>query len=102
MASRAQVNPMNNHTETKHPQAADDFLDITADTCPITYVRTKLKLETMTEGDILEVRLIGAEPLENVPKTATANGHTVLSIEAEQQGGGDVPQRLLIRRGPKG
>ncbi|MHA1597498.1 MAG: sulfurtransferase TusA family protein, partial [Alphaproteobacteria bacterium] len=72
---------MNKNPESKNQEAIDCFLDITADTCPITYVKTKLKLETMTEGEILEVRLIGAEPLENVPRTASANGHTVLNIE---------------------
>ncbi|MBT6406322.1 MAG: sulfurtransferase TusA family protein, partial [Rhodospirillaceae bacterium] len=82
------------------PETIDCSLDITADTCPITYVKTKLKLETMAEGEILEIRLIGAEPLDNVPRTATTAGHTVLDIRPEVEGGGknDV-HRLLVRRG---
>jgi len=81
-------------------EAIDCFIDITDDTCPITYVKTKLKLEAMAEGEILEVRLIGAEPLENVPKSAAASGHTVLAIAPENENGGinDV-HLVIIQRG---
>ena len=41
-------------------------LDITKDHCPMTFVKTKLKLELLEEGDILEVLLKAGEPLENV------------------------------------
>ena len=33
----------------------------------MTFVKTKLKLELLEEGDILEVLLKAGEPLENVP-----------------------------------
>ena len=74
-------------------------LDITPETCPMTFVRTKLMIEKMSPGDIAEVRLKGAEPLENVPKSVTDMGHTVLSLEAENadQSEPDV-FRLLIKR----
>ena len=40
-------------------------------------------LEKMAPGEIAEVRLKGAEPLENVPKSVTDMGHSVLLIEPE-------------------
>ena len=46
------------------------LLDITKDHCPMTFVKTKLQLEKLDAGDILEVLLNEGEPLENVPKTA--------------------------------
>ena len=53
-------------------------LDITKDRCPMTFVKTKLKLEELEPGDILEILLTAGEPLDNVPRTATEQGFTVL------------------------
>ncbi len=53
------------------------MLDITALTCPMTWVRTKLELERMAAGDVLEVRCRPGEALENVPRSAREAGHRV-------------------------
>ena len=55
-------------------------LDITKDRCPMTFVKTKLKLEELEPGDILEILLTTGEPLDNVPRTATEQGYTVLEM----------------------
>ena len=52
-------------------------LDITALTCPMTWVRTKLELERMAAGEALEVRCRPGEALENVPRSAAEAGHEV-------------------------
>lgn len=57
-------------------------LDITGDCCPLTFVKVKARLYRLATGDILEVRLKGVEPLENVPATAIREGHAVLGIES--------------------
>lgn len=69
-------------------------LDITSDVCPITFVKTKLKLEELEPGEVLEVILKSGEPLENVPRSAKQEGHKILKVE--QQG---ENFRLLIRKG---
>lgn len=46
----------------------------------MTFVRTKLRLERMRSGEILNVRLKGDEPLRNVPRAAREEGHTILDI----------------------
>ena len=56
-------------------------IDITGEVCPMTFVRTKLRLERMKSGEILSVRLRGEEPLQNVPRAAREEGHDILSIE---------------------
>ena len=61
----------------------DQTIDITNDVCPMTFVRTKLRLERMKSGEVLAVRLKGEEPLKNVPRAARDEGHAVLGIEAE-------------------
>ena len=49
----------------------------------MTFVRTKLLIEGMPEGAVCEVRLKGAEPLINVPRSARDHGHEVLDIRPE-------------------
>lgn len=58
----------------------DQTIDITSEVCPMTFVRTKLRLERMRSGEILSVRLRGEEPLRNVPKAARDEGHSILGI----------------------
>lgn len=57
------------------------FLDITNETCPMTFVKVKLQLAKMQAGEQLEVLLNGGEPLENVPRSCEEQGYKVLSIE---------------------
>ncbi len=57
------------------------FLDITRETCPMTFVKVKLKLAKMDQGEQLEVLLNKGEPLENVPRSCEEQGFTVLSNE---------------------
>jgi TusA-related sulfurtransferase len=52
-------------------------LDITALRCPMTWVRTKLELERIAAGELLEVRCPPGEALENVPRSAREAGHGV-------------------------
>jgi TusA-related sulfurtransferase len=75
--------------------SADRSLDITQETCPMTFVRTRLELDRLAAGQVLAVLLKGAEPLENVPRTAREQGHAVLAEEAQPDGS----TRLLIRKG---
>jgi len=75
--------------------SVDRDLDITGETCPMTFVRTRLALDRLAPGQVLRVRLRGEEPRRNVPATAREQGHTVLA-EQEQPDGAVV---VLIRRG---
>jgi tRNA 2-thiouridine synthesizing protein A len=71
----------------------DHDIDITGEVCPMTFVRTKLRLERMNPGETLAVRLRGDEPLRNVPRAARDEGHTILGIETD----GDI-HTVTIRR----
>ena len=61
-------------------------LDITRELCPMTFVHTRLALDRLQPGDVLQVRLRGEEPRTNVPRTAAEQGHTVLSVDDEADG----------------
>ena len=55
-------------------------LDITAEHCPMTFVKTKIQLSKLQSGDILEVLLMEGEPLPNIPKSAREQGFKVLDV----------------------
>jgi len=76
-------------------ELADQELDITQDTCPMTFVRTRLALDRMKSGEVLRVRLRGQEPLCNVPRSASEQGHQVLALETDADG----ISTLLLRKG---
>lgn len=65
-------------------------IDVRRDVCPMTFVRVRLMLDRIEAGQLLEVLFSGAEPAKNLPQSAVALGHTVLS-----QGEG----RLILRKG---
>jgi TusA-related sulfurtransferase len=69
-------------------------IDITSETCPMTYVHTRLALDRLRSGDILQVRLRGADPLRQVPASAARQGHRVIASHADEHG----VCTLLIRR----
>ena len=52
-------------------------LDITALTCPMTWVRTKLELERMAPARRSRCAAGPGEALENVPRSAREAGHAV-------------------------
>ncbi len=64
----------------------DKAIDITAETCPMTFVRTRLALDTLETGQILLVRLHGADPLANVPRAAADQGHDPLELTEQPDG----------------
>lgn len=64
----------------------DHEIDITAELCPMTFVRTRLALDRMRPGQVLKVLLRGEEPRRNVPRTATEQGHSVLREEPGADG----------------
>jgi TusA-related sulfurtransferase len=61
----------------------------------MTFVKTRIALDRLAPGQTLLVRLRGEEPVRNVPRTATEQGHIVL----EQRDEADGSVLLLIRKG---
>jgi TusA-related sulfurtransferase len=59
----------------------DAQLDLRGTPCPINFVRTKLKLDQMQPGTLLEVWLDPGEPIEQVPDSLTMEGYSIEQIE---------------------
>ena len=71
-------------------------LDISAEVCPLTMVKTKLLLEKMAVGEVACIRLSAGEPLDNVPRTLRDQGHSVLELRPEAES--TTIYRLLVRK----
>ena len=64
--------------EEKRPAAN---LDLRGVICPVNFVKTKLKLEEMNIGEILEVLIDAGEPIANVPRSIKEEGHKIIKVE---------------------
>ena len=65
-------------TMEKKPDASIDLRGVI---CPINFVKTKLKLEEMNTGAILEVIIDSGEPIANVPRSVKEEGHKIVKVE---------------------
>ena len=60
---------------------ADHFLDMRRVSCPLNYVKTKLKIEEIAIGETLELLLSDGEPVVNVPRSVKEDGHKILRLK---------------------
>lgn len=73
----------------------DSTLDITAYVCPMTFVKTKLQLEEMDEGQTLALKIRLGESYNNVTRSVATEGHEILDERPVE----DHVVELLIRKG---
>jgi TusA-related sulfurtransferase len=70
-------------------------LDLRGTRCPLNYVKARLRLETMAEGEVLELWLDLGEPQVQVPRSLRMDGQEVQEIGA----GSDYRIRVTRREG---
>ena len=63
---------------------SDATLDLRGVICPMNFQKTKLKLESMGTGQLLEILLDTGEPFQNVPKGLDDEGHKIVAIVREE------------------
>ena len=63
----------------------DQILDLKGVPCPMNFVKTKLKLENMQAGEILEVLLDDGEPIKNVTASTKEEGHEIIKVEEKSE-----------------
>ena len=64
----------------------DDTVDITDVVCPVTFVKAKVALEELDDGQILAVRMNIGEPVQNVPRSIKEEGHQILKLDDNEDG----------------
>lgn len=81
-------------------------LDLRGVACPMNFVKTRLKLDKMATGELLEVLLDSGEPIESVSSSVLSEGHLIESSTLiSPQGEGQMLSaeqsdyhRLIIRK----
>lgn len=72
----------------------NDTVDITDKVCPLTFVKAKVAIEELEDGEILAIHLNGGEPIQNVPRSLQEEGHKVL----KQIDNGDGTYELIVQK----
>lgn len=64
----------------------DATVDITDVVCPITFVKAKVALDELEDGQIISIRMNDGEPVQNVPRSIKDEGHQILKLVHDQDG----------------
>ncbi len=73
---------------------ADRELNLEGEVCPLNFVKTKLALEEMESGQVLEVILDSGEPIQNVPRSVREDGHKIIKVQKLE----DETFKILIEK----
>jgi TusA-related sulfurtransferase len=72
----------------------DKTINIKGLVCPYTFVKSKLAIEDMEVGEVLEIILDYPEASRSIPKSMEDHGHKVLKVEKIN----DTDWILVIRK----
>ncbi len=61
-------------------------IDLRGVSCPTNFVKAKLSLEDLEEGERVEILLDDGEPVKNVPRSLKAEGHRLLGLTRAGEG----------------
>ena len=64
----------------------DEQVDITDKVCPLTFVKAKVSLDELNDGQILAIRMNDGEPVQNVPRSIKEEGHQILKLVDNEDG----------------
>ncbi|ACM19163.1 tRNA (5-carboxymethylaminomethyl-2-thiouridine34) synthesis sulfur carrier protein [Geotalea daltonii FRC-32] len=56
-------------------------VDLRGVSCPTNFVKAKLALEMLDEGETVEFLLDDGEPVKNVPRSLKGEGHKLLGLK---------------------
>ena len=74
--------------------AIDETVDITDKGCPLTFVKTKVALEELDDGEVIAIRMNDGEPVQNVPRSVKEEGHQILKLVDNEDG----TYNLIVRK----
>lgn len=71
----------------------DKTVDLKGEVCPYTLVKSKLALEDLSSGQLLEILFDHKPAVINVPRSLQDEGHSIVDIEKT----GENNWRVLVR-----
>ena len=64
----------------------DDTVDITDKVCPLTFVKAKVAIDELEDGEVIAIRMNDGEPVQNVPRSIKEEGHQMLKLGMNEDG----------------
>ena len=71
-----------------------ETVDITDKVCPLTFVKAKVALEELDDGEVIAIRMNDGEPVQNVPRSVKEEGHQILKLVDNEDG----TYNLIVRK----
>lgn len=68
----------------------NDTVDITDKVCPLTFVKAKVAIEELEDGEIIAIHMNDGEPVQNVPRSIKEEGHQILKLVNNEDGTYDL------------
>ena len=68
----------------------NDTVDITDKVCPLTFVKAKVAIEELEDGEIIAIHMNDGEPVQNVPRSLKEEGHKILKLIDNEDGTYDL------------
>ncbi len=72
----------------------NDTVDITDKVCPLTFVKAKVAIEELEDGEVIAIHMNDGEPVQNVPRSIKEEGHQILKLVNNEDGTYD----LIVRK----
>lgn len=68
----------------------NETVDITDKVCPLTFVKAKVAIEELEEGEVIAIHMNDGEPVQNVPRSIKEEGHQILKLVNNENGTHDL------------
>ena len=68
----------------------NETVDITDKVCPLTFVKAKVAIEELEDGEIIAIHMNDGEPVQNVPRSLKEEGHKILKLIDNEDGTYDL------------
>ena len=64
----------------------DDTVDITDKVWPLRFVKAKVAIDELDDGEVIAIRMNDGEPVQNVPRSIKEEGHQILKLVNNEDG----------------
>ena len=79
----------------EEPLEISSQIDVRQEICPMTFIKTRLRLEGLKTGEKVEVLLRDGEPFKNVTRSLKEEGHSIVCVDRLH----DQSFSLIIEKG---
>lgn len=68
----------------------DETVDVTDKVCPMTFVKAKVAIDELDDGEVIAIHMNDGEPVQNVPRSLKEEGHEILKLVDNEDGTYDL------------